>query len=143
MGGWDTHVGQGSVAGRLTQNLAGLGDGLQALAEALGPAWRQTVVVAVTEFGRTVAANGSGGTDHGTASVALVLGGAVRGGKLRGDWPGLDRLEENRDLRAVTDTRSVLKGLLRDHLGIDAATLDRKVFPDAPGLKPMDGLVRA
>ena len=60
-----------------------------------------------------------------------------------GDWPGLDRLEENRDLRAVTDTRSVLKGLLRDHLGIDAATLDRKVFPNAPGLKPMDGLVRA
>src|SRR5207302_7711282 len=72
MGGWDTHVGQGSVAGRLAQNFAGFGDGLQALAEALGPAWRQTVVVAVTEFGRTVAANGSGGTDHGTASVALV-----------------------------------------------------------------------
>jgi uncharacterized protein (DUF1501 family) len=143
MGGWDTHVGQGSVAGRLAQNLAGLGEGLQALAEALGPAWQQTVVVAVTEFGRTVAVNGSGGTDHGTASVAMVLGGAVRGGRLRGDWPGLDRLEENRDLRAATDARSVLKGLLRDHLGIDAATLDRKVFPDAPRLKPMDGLVRA
>lgn len=143
MGGWDTHVGQGSVAGRLAQNLAGLGEGLAALAEALGPAWRQTVVVAVTEFGRTVAVNGSGGTDHGTASVAFVMGGAVRGGKLRGDWPGLDRLEENRDLRVATDSRSVLKGVLRDHLGIDAATLDRKVFPDAPGLKPMDGLVRA
>jgi uncharacterized protein (DUF1501 family) len=143
MGGWDTHVGQGSVAGRLAQNLTGLGEGLQALAEALGPAWQQTVVVAVTEFGRTVAVNGSGGTDHGTASVAMVLGGAVRGGRLRGDWPGLDRLEENRDLRAATDARSVLKGLLRDHLGIDAATLDRKVFPDAPRLKPMDGLVRA
>ena len=142
MGGWDTHVGQGSVAGRLAQNLAGLADGLSALATALGPAWQQTVVVAVTEFGRTVAANGSGGTDHGTASVALVMGGAVRGGTLRGDWPGLDRLEDNRDLRVATDARSVIKGVLRDHLGIDAATLDRKVFPDAPGLKPMGGLVR-
>jgi uncharacterized protein (DUF1501 family) len=143
MGGWDTHVGQGSVAGRLAQNLAGLADGLSALATALGPAWQQTVVVAVTEFGRTVGVNGSGGTDHGTASVALVMGGAVRGGMLRGDWPGLDRLEENRDLRVATDARSIVKGVLRDHLGIDAATLDRKVFPDAPGLKPMDGLVRA
>ncbi len=143
MGGWDTHVGQGSVAGRLAQNLAGLADGLSALATALGPAWKQTVVVAVTEFGRTVAANGSGGTDHGTASVAFVIGGAVRGGKLRGDWPGLDRLEENRDLRVATDARSILKGALRDHLGIDAATLDRKVFPDAAGLRPMDGLVRS
>jgi uncharacterized protein (DUF1501 family) len=142
MGGWDTHVGQGSVAGRLAQNLAGFGDGLAALAEALGPAWRQTVVVAVTEFGRTVAVNGSGGTDHGTASVAFVMGGAVRGGKIRGDWPGLDRLEENRDLRVATDARAVLKGVLRDHLGVDAATLDRTVFPDAPGLKPMDGLLR-
>jgi uncharacterized protein (DUF1501 family) len=143
MGGWDTHVGQGSVAGRLAQNLAGLADGLSALATALGPVWKETVVVAVTEFGRTVAVNGSGGTDHGTASVALVMGGAVRGGKLRGDWPGLDRLEENRDLRVATDARAVIKGVLRDHLGIDAATLERKVFPDASGLKPMDGLVRA
>ncbi len=143
MGGWDTHVGQGSVAGRLAQNLAGLADGLSALATALGPAWKETVVVAVTEFGRTVAVNGSGGTDHGTASVALVMGGAVRGGKLRGDWPGLDRLEENRDLRVATDARAVLKGVLRDHLGLDAATLDRKVFPDAPGLPPMAGLVSA
>jgi uncharacterized protein (DUF1501 family) len=143
MGGWDTHVGQGSVAGRLAQNLAGLADGLTALATALGPAWKETVVIAVTEFGRTVAVNGSGGTDHGTASVAFVMGGAVRGGRLRGDWPGLDRLEENRDLRAATDARAVLKGVLRDHLGITAATLDRKVFPDAPGLRPMDGLVRA
>jgi uncharacterized protein (DUF1501 family) len=143
MGGWDTHVGQGSVAGRLAQNLSGLADGLSALATALGPAWRQTVVIAVTEFGRTVAINGSGGTDHGTASVALVMGGAVRGGTLRGDWPGLDRLEDERDLRAATDARAVIKGVLRDHLGLDAVTLSRTVFPDAPGLKPMDGLVRA
>jgi uncharacterized protein (DUF1501 family) len=142
MNGWDTHVGQGSIAGRLAQNLAGLADGLQALATALGPAWRDTIVVAVTEFGRTVAVNGTGGTDHGTASVALVMGGAVRGGAMRGDWPGLGRLEEDRDLRVATDARAVLKGVLRDHLGIDSAALDQRIFPDAPALKPMDGLIR-
>jgi uncharacterized protein (DUF1501 family) len=143
MGGWDTHVGQGTVKGRLANNLQGYGDGLDALAGALGPAWKKTVVVGVTEFGRTVAANGTGGTDHGTASVVLLMGGAVRGGRMHGGWPGLDRLEEDRDLRVATDARAVLKGVLRDHLGIDAASLDRRVFPDAPGLKPMDGLVRA
>jgi uncharacterized protein (DUF1501 family) len=142
MNGWDTHVGQGSTAGRLAQNLEGLADGLQALAAALGPAWRDTVVVAVTEFGRTVAVNGTGGTDHGTASVALVMGGAVRGGAMRGDWPGLGQLEDNRDLRVATDSRAVIKGVLRDHLGIGRAALDQRVFPDAAALKPMDGLVR-
>jgi uncharacterized protein (DUF1501 family) len=143
MSGWDTHVGQGSTAGRLAQNLTGLADGLQALATALGPAWRDTVVVAVTEFGRTVAVNGTGGTDHGTASVALVMGGAVRGGAMRGDWPGLGQLEENRDLRVATDARAVLKSVLRDHVGIDRAALDQRVFPDAGALKPVDGLIRA
>lgn len=142
MGGWDTHVNQGAASGRLAQNLAGFAEGLQALAEALGPAWKQTVVVATTEFGRTVAVNGNGGTDHGTASVMLVVGGAVRGGTMRGDWPGLERLEEDRDLRVATDSRAVLKGALRDHLGIDAAVLDHRVFPDAPGLKPVNRLIR-
>jgi uncharacterized protein (DUF1501 family) len=142
MGGWDTHVAQGTAKGRLAQNLAGFADGLQALAQSLGPAWKKTIVVATTEFGRTVAVNGTGGTDHGTASVMLVMGGAVRGGRMRGDWPGLDQLEENRDLRVATDSRAVLKGVLRDHLGIDAASFDRRIFPDAPDLRPMDGLVR-
>jgi uncharacterized protein (DUF1501 family) len=143
MGGWDTHAGQGTDKGRLFQNLVGFGDGLAALATALGPAWQQTVVVAVTEFGRTVAPNGTGGTDHGTASVALLMGGALKGGRALGDWPGLDRLEENRDLRVATDTRSVLKAVLRDHLGLDAAALDKRVFPDASTVRPMSGLVRA
>ncbi|MDB5405326.1 MAG: hypothetical protein JWL84_238 [Rhodospirillales bacterium] len=143
MTGWDTHVGQGSTAGRLAQNLEGLADGLQALAMALGPAWRDTVIVAVTEFGRTVAVNGTGGTDHGTASVALVMGGAVQGGAMHGDWPGLGSLEENRDLRVATDARAVIKGVLRDHLGIDRAALEQRVFPDAAAVKPMDGLIRA
>jgi uncharacterized protein (DUF1501 family) len=143
MGGWDTHAGQGTDKGRLFANLVGLGDGLAALAAALGPAWKETIVVAITEFGRTVAPNGTGGTDHGTGTVALLMGGALKGGRALGDWPGLDRLEDNRDLRVATDTRSLLKGLLRDHLGLDAAAIDKKVFPDASALRPINGLVRA
>jgi uncharacterized protein (DUF1501 family) len=98
--------------------------------------------VAVTEFGRTVAVNGNSGTDHGTASAMLVMGGAVKGGRVVGDWPGLAQLEENRDLRVATDGRRVMKGLLRDHLGLDTASLDKKIFPDTAGLRPMDGLLR-
>lgn len=143
MYGWDTHVNQGLEKGRLFENLAGLAAGLDALAQSLGPAWSETVVLAVTEFGRTVAGNGTNGTDHGTASVMFVMGGAVKGGRFYGDWPGLDRLEEDRDLRVATDTRGVIKGVLRDHLGIDAASLSSKVFPDLPSLKPAEGIVRA
>ena len=143
MGGWDTHVNQGAETGRLAQNLTGLADGLDALAKAMGPAWRKTVLVCVTEFGRTVAVNGNNGTDHGTASVLFVLGGAVKGGRLYGDWPGLDRLEEDRDLRVATDARGVMKGILRDHLGLDAAALGATVFPDTSGITPAAGLIRA
>ena len=143
MGGWDTHVNQGTTAGRLAPNLAGLAEGLQGLAQSLGPAWKETVVVAVTEFGRTVAPNGNNGTDHGTASVLFVMGGGIRGGRVAGDWPGLAQLEENRDLRIVTDSRRIMKGLLRDHLGLDPARLDRTVFPESASLRPMDGLLRA
>jgi uncharacterized protein (DUF1501 family) len=143
MGGWDTHVNQGTETGRLAENLRGFAEGLDALAQALGPSWAQTVVVAVTEFGRTVAANGNNGTDHGTASVLFVMGGAVKGGRMAGDWPGLERLEEDRDLRVATDSRRVMKAVLRDHLGLDATALDRKVFPDTTPLTPMSGLLRA
>jgi uncharacterized protein (DUF1501 family) len=143
MYGWDTHVNQGTANGRLYDNLAGLAAGLDAMATALGPAWNETAVIAVTEFGRTVSVNGTNGTDHGTASVMFVMGGAVKGGRFYGDWPGLDHLEEDRDLRVATDSRSVIKGVLRDHLGIDAASLASKVFPDQPGLKPADGILRA
>jgi uncharacterized protein (DUF1501 family) len=143
MGGWDTHVNQGADKGRLADNLAGFADGLEALAKAMGPAWKQTALVAVTEFGRTVAVNGTNGTDHGTASVMVLMGGAVKGGRIAGDWPGLAQLEENRDLRLATDSRRVMKALLRDHLGLDAAALDTKVFPDSTFLRPLDGLLRA
>lgn len=143
LGGWDTHVNQGAETGRLAQNLAAFAAGLDVLAKGMGPAWRQTVVVAVTEFGRTVAVNGNNGTDHGTASLLLVMGGAVKGGRVAGDWPGLARLQDDRDLRVTTDSRSVMKGILRDHLGLDAATLDRKIFPETADLWPVNGLIRA
>jgi uncharacterized protein (DUF1501 family) len=142
MGGWDTHVNQGTEGGRLAENLRGLADGFDALAQALGPSWSETVLVAVTEFGRTVAANGNNGTDHGTASVLFVMGGAVKGGRMAGDWPGLAELQDDRDLRVATDSRRVMKAVLRDHLGVDAAALDRKVFPDTASLPPMNGLLR-
>ena len=143
MGGWDTHVNQGAETGRLAQNLEGLAAGLDALAKAMGPAWTETVVVAVTEFGRTVAVNGNNGTDHGTASVLLVMGGGIAGGRVAGDWPGLAQLQEDRDLSVATDCRRVMKGLLRDHLGLDRAALDRTVFPESAALPPMDSLLRA
>jgi uncharacterized protein (DUF1501 family) len=141
--GWDTHVNQGAETGRLAQNFAGLAAGLDAMAKGLGAQWKRTVVVAVTEFGRTVAPNGNGGTDHGTASAMLVMGGAVKGGQVHGDWPGLAQLQDDRDLRVATDSRSVMKGILRDHLGIDAASLGTKVFPDTTTLAALPGIVRA
>ena len=143
MGGWDTHVGQGAETGRLAANLAGFAEGLDAMAQSLGPAWQNTVLVTVTEFGRTVHVNGTNGTDHGTASLMFVMGGAVKGGRIAGDWPGLRQLQDDRDLRVATDGRAVMKGILRDHLGIDVAALGGKVFPDSAQIRPMDGLVRA
>ncbi len=142
MGGWDTHTFQGTTKGRLAANLVGFADGLMQLRTSLGSAWRRTVVVAITEFGRTVSPNGTGGTDHGTASVAFLLGGAVRGGHIVGDWPGLDRLEEDRDLRIATDTRAILKGLLKDHLGVSGMRLDAAVFPGSGDIRPLPGLAR-
>ena len=142
MGGWDTHVAQGTTKGRLADNLRGLADGLTQLKTSLGPAWSRTAVLVMTEFGRTVAPNGTNGTDHGTASVALLLGGAVKGGRIAGDWPGLDRLEENRDLAIASDLRALAKGVLRDHMGVAPAHLDAVVFPDSAAVRPAGGLIR-
>src|SRR5262249_15888994 len=100
------------------------------------------VVVAVTEFGRTVAANGNNGTDHGTASVLLVMGGRVAGGRVAGDWPGLAQLEDNRDLRVATHARRLMKGILPDHLGLYLTRIDHPVFPDSAGLRSFEGLLR-
>ena len=141
IGGWDTHSGQ---ARRLETQLKLLDDGLGALRTALGDAWRDTVVVAVTEFGRTARINGSGGTDHGTAGAAFVMGGAVAGGRVVADWPGLGagRLFEDRDLAPTTDLRAVLKGLIGPHLGISEAALG-SILPGSSGVSATGGLVRA
>ncbi len=143
--GWDTHANQGGANGALAQRLAGLDRALRALADGLGPLWPQTAVLIVTEFGRTAAVNGTGGTDHGTGGCAFLAGGAVRGGRVIADWPGLapDALLEHRDLRPTLDLRSVFKGVLDDHLGIDAATLAAHVFPNSKGARPLPGLIRA
>jgi len=106
--------------------------------------WRSTVVLLATEFGRTAAINGTRGTDHGTGAAAFLLGGAVAGGRVLADWPGLARgnLLDDRDLKPTRDLRTVMKGVLRDHLGVPASALDGQVFPDSTGARPMDGLIR-
>jgi uncharacterized protein (DUF1501 family) len=139
IGGWDTHTAQ---AQRLAGVLRQLDAGLTALKTGLGAAWRQTVVLTMTEFGRTVRMNGTKGTDHGTGTVAFVLGGAVAGGRVIADWPGLGtgKLLENRDLQPSCDLRSVAKGLLAQHLGLGKSALET-VFPDSSAVGPIPRLV--
>ena len=141
--GWDTHTNEGAESGRLANLLAALDGSLVALKETLAPVWSETVIAVVTEFGRTAKANGTEGTDHGTATVAFLLGGAVKGGRVIADWPGLkeSQLYQARDLAPTTDLRSVLKGALRDHLGISPQALATSVFPDSLGITPMEGLI--
>ena len=142
--GWDTHANEGGAQGQLALRLRGLDQALAALKDSLGPVWRNTVVLVATEFGRTAAINGTRGTDHGTGAAAFLLGGAVAGGRVIADWPGLARanLHENRDLRPTRDLRSIMKGVLRDHLGVAPAALG-KVFLDSDSTLPLDGLIRS
>lgn len=142
-GGWDTHRGQGTSKGALFTRLNGLAKGLAALPAALGSVWNKTVVVVVTEFGRTVAENGTGGTDHGTGTVAFVLGGAIQGGKVYGKWPGLaaNDLFEGRDLMPKTDLRSIQKTVLYSHLGVPQAALDTTIFPASGDAAFIPGLM--
>ena len=143
--GWDTHANEGGATGRLAQLLGGLDGAFAAFESELGPRWTDTIVVAITEFGRTARINGTIGTDHGTATVAFLAGGALAGGRVVADWPGLKTadLYEQRDLKPTTDLRAVLKGLLADHLGLSADVLARNVFPDTLGVAPMHGLIAA
>ena len=136
LGGWDTHVNQGNHNGQLANHLRPLGDGLAALAKGLGTDWRDTVVVILSEFGRTVHENGSGGTDHGHGNVIWVLGGNVRGGRVYGDWPGLGaaQLYQGRDLSVTTDYRTVLVAILERHLRLDDRQLTR-IFPGLPAAR--------
>lgn len=141
IGGWDTHAQQGT---RIQGPIRALDSGLQELRAALGENWARTAVLVITEFGRTARVNGNAGTDHGTGGVAFLLGGAVAGGRVLAEWPGVGqgRLFENRDLAATTDLRAVAKALLRDHLRLP----DRAVaaaFPGSDSVAAMRGLVRA
>jgi uncharacterized protein (DUF1501 family) len=142
--GWDTHANQVGPYNVLTRNLVSLDKGLDALAVGLGPLWSKTAVLVMTEFGRTVAMNGTAGSDHGTASAAFLLGGAVAGGRVLADWPGLKpaNLFAGRDLRPTSDLRSMMKAALRDHLGVDPGHIDRVVFPGSGEAKPFEGLFR-
>jgi uncharacterized protein (DUF1501 family) len=141
--GWDTHINEGASAGQLANLLGALDGALAAVETSMGEAWRETVVAVITEFGRTARINGTDGTDHGTGTVAFLAGGALRGGRMVADWPGLKgaQLYEERDLKPTTDLRSVLKGLLRDHLRVEASVLAGSVFPDSVAAVPTDGLV--
>lgn len=142
-GGWDTHANQGAHQGQLANRFRQLDQAIEKLRTGLGGAWSETVVAIVTEFGRTARVNGTRGTDHGTAAAAVLVGGAVHGGRVIADWPGLtDRyLYENRDLAPTADLRSVFKSVLVEHLALDAAFVDRIVFPDSAGVRPIEGLI--
>jgi uncharacterized protein (DUF1501 family) len=123
--------------------LGALDGALAAIETNMGPAWRDTVVVVVTEFGRTARINGTTGTDHGTGTVVFLAGGAIKGGRVIADWPGLKpaQLYQERDLNPTTDVRAVLKGLLADQFGLSSAVLGDKVFPESGAVSPMTGLV--
>lgn len=145
LGGWDSHANQAAPNGAITGNLRTLDQMLATLREGLtgaqaGNAWARTVVIVASEFGREVAINGTLGTDHGSGGVAFVLGGAVRGGVVHADWPGLAPAQrfEGRDLRITTDLRSVLRPILSQHLGVHSAALNRDVLPGSQGLPELD-----
>ncbi|THD66261.1 MAG: DUF1501 domain-containing protein [Phenylobacterium sp.] len=138
--GFDSHANQ---AGLLTQRLAYLDAVLDGVHTGLGPEWKNTVVLVATEFGRTARANGTGGTDHGTGSTALILGGALKPGGIVGDWPTLKQnaLFENRDVAPALDMRGLFKGVLAEHMGVDRTALDNAIFPSSAAAKPVMGLV--
>jgi uncharacterized protein (DUF1501 family) len=141
--GWDTHFNEGIAKGRLSQLLGALDGALATIKSNMGSTWRETVVALATEFGRTARINGTEGTDHGTATVSLLIGGALKGGRVIADWPGLKpaNLYQDRDLKPTTDLRAVLKGVLRDHLRADERVLAQTVFPGSEVVQPMAGLV--
>jgi uncharacterized protein (DUF1501 family) len=143
LGGWDTHANQGAGSGQLANRLAPLGHGLAVLAQRLGPMFDDTTVVVMSEFGRTARENGNGGTDHGHGNVMWVMGGAVNGGKVYGDWQGVadSALNEGRDLPVTTDFRSVLAQVAEHHLRLSDRQL-AQIFPAMPQRAPGFRLIR-
>ena len=145
IGGWDTHANQGSTAGALANRFSALDNGLIALRDSLGSTWSDTVVAVVTEFGRTAKVNGTRGTDHGTGTAAILTGGAVNGGRVIADWPGLRQsdLHENRDLMPTTDIRSIFKGVLAEHLLLSPSFIDSRVFPNSGDARALQDIRRS
>lgn len=141
LGGWDTHVNEGQADGQLAHHLKPLGSGLMTLAKGLGPLYKDTTILVISEFGRTAHENGNGGTDHGHGNVMWVLGGAVKGGRVHGQWPGLaeDQLYQKRDLAVTTDFRSVIDAVLAGPMNLGEQQR-RTVFPGFTG-HPLSGLV--
>lgn len=141
-GGWDTHAQQ---RGRLALQLKNLDLMIAAMKTGLGPIWSETLVIVATEFGRTVAVNGTGGTDHGTASAAMLFGGDVRGGRVLADWPGLatNALYEGRDLRPTLQLDALVAGAVAGHFGVEPGRTMAVLFPDSHGVRPVDGLIRS
>jgi len=146
LGGWDSHTNQALPQGAHANSLRTLDAMLAALRDGLlaNGTWGRTAVLVATEFGREVAPNGTGGTDHGSGGAAFVLGGAVRGGRVLADWPGLAKAQrfEGRDLRITTDLRAAIRPLLATHLGLPRAALDSAVLPGSAQLASLD-LLRA
>ena len=138
--GWDTHANQAPI---LTRKLKELDDGFAAFHAASAPVWGRTVVVVVTEFGRTARINGTNGTDHGTGGGMFLVGGAVHGGRVGGTWRGMTQslLYQDRDILATTDQRAVFKGILAQHLGLSEGVLATSVFPNSAKVAPSEGLV--
>lgn len=143
LNGWDTHVDEGAVEGRLANTLGALDSAIAAIETGMAAAWSETVVALVTEFGRTARMNGDNGTDHGQGTVALLIGGALKGGRVIADWPGLKTADlfEARDLKPTTDLRAVLKGVLRDHLRVEERALATDIFPGSEAATPIGGLL--
>jgi len=145
LGGWDTHVSQGAAQGQLAAHLAQLAAGLSGFAKALGPEYQDTVVLVISEFGRTLKENGNGGTDHGHGNVVWLMGGPVRGGKVYGRWPGVAKsaLYQERDLAVATDFREPIGAVLRSHLGLTDAQV-AQVFPGKPPARSWpDAIIRS
>ena len=141
-GGWDTHTAQRA---RSAAQLKGLDVLIGALQAGLGPVWNQTIVLVATEFGRTVAVNGTGGTDHGQASAALLAGGAVKGGRILADWPGLAHasLYEGRDLKPTMALDAFIAGAIADQFALDPRRAASVLFPKGAAARPIGGLLRA
>jgi uncharacterized protein (DUF1501 family) len=138
--GWDTHANEAAI---VTRKIGELDAGLKAFRQSVGPAWSRTIVIVATEFGRTAHINGTGGTDHGTGGSMFLAGGALRGGRVAGQWPGIGsgELYQDRDVHATTDFRSVFKGVLAAHLGIAESLLESRVFPGSRAAEPLGDLV--